>query len=99
MVALRRPADYQPREGARFEIHFEKARGAHGDSVQPFEVRYEVRDDAAQWSMRDLVDADLDRVVALLKDGLSIRDIAEETGLSKSTVARLKTRAEQEGLR
>jgi putative DNA primase/helicase len=97
VVALRRPSDYQPSEGARFEVHFEKARGAHGDAVAPFEARYEVRDGASYWDMRDLADADLARVVAGLKEGQSVRDIAEETGMSKSKVQRLKTRSEQEG--
>jgi hypothetical protein len=26
VIALRRPADYSPEEGARFEVHIEKAR-------------------------------------------------------------------------
>jgi uncharacterized protein YerC len=30
------------------------------------------------------------RVAALLNDGLSIRDIADETGISKSSVQRIK---------
>ena len=30
-LSLRRPSDYQPTEGARFEVHFEKTRGIHGD--------------------------------------------------------------------
>ena len=30
VLAIRRPADYQPEQGARFELHFEKARGLLG---------------------------------------------------------------------
>lgn len=37
------------------------------------------------------------RVAALLDDGLSIREIAEETGLSKSAVGRIKKVLEAEG--
>ena len=33
VIALRRPNDYHPKEGARFEVHFEKARGCLGDDV------------------------------------------------------------------
>ncbi|MEL7679504.1 hypothetical protein, partial [Elizabethkingia meningoseptica] len=29
VLALRRPADYEPGDGARFEIHFDKARNLH----------------------------------------------------------------------
>ncbi|MBS0518546.1 MAG: AAA family ATPase, partial [Proteobacteria bacterium] len=39
VLALRRPADYAPDQGARFELHFEKARGLHGEAVAPFEAR------------------------------------------------------------
>ena len=30
VIALRRPHDYSPKEGARFEVHLEKARGLYG---------------------------------------------------------------------
>ena len=93
VVALRRPSDYSPSEGARFDVHIEKARGAHGDDVKPFEAKLEMVDGSVTWSTRDLLDADLDRVVGLSNDGLSVREIAEEIGLSKSKVQRLKKKA------
>jgi hypothetical protein len=31
-------------------VHFEKARGFHGQAAQPFEARYEVRDGVAVWT-------------------------------------------------
>ena len=34
-ISLRRPADYSPTEGAKFEVHLEKARGVHGDEQSP----------------------------------------------------------------
>jgi hypothetical protein len=37
-IALRRPADYLPTEGARFEVHLEKARGAPSEAMEPFEA-------------------------------------------------------------
>src|SRR3712207_8895249 len=30
VIALRRPADYEPEQGARLEVHLEKARGVAG---------------------------------------------------------------------
>src|SRR6185437_841893 len=89
-ISLRRPSDYAPTEGARFEVHFEKARGIHGDRAKPFEAKLETRDGANFWTIREIEDVNLSRVKPLLDDGLSIRDIADETGLSKSTVHRLK---------
>jgi putative DNA primase/helicase len=84
-ISLRRPSDYVPPEGARFEVHFEKARGIHGDRAKPFEAKLEVRDGANVWTIREIEDVNYARVKALLEDELSIRDIADETGLSKST--------------
>lgn len=95
-ISLRRPGDYTPTEGARFELHFEKARGIHGDKAKPFEAKFELRNEAAFWTTKEIEDVNLARVKALLDDDLSIRDIADETGLSKSTVQRLKKRIEAE---
>ena len=89
-ISLRRPTDYLPTEGARFEVHYEKARGIHGDRAKPFETRLEIRDGATLWTVREIEDVNLARVKALLDDDPSIRDVADETGLSKSTVHQLK---------
>jgi putative DNA primase/helicase len=35
VIALRRPADYSPEEGARFQIHVEKARTLAGEGALP----------------------------------------------------------------
>jgi hypothetical protein len=89
-ISLRRPADYSPTEGAKFEVHLEKVRGVFGDAAKPFEAKLETRDGIAVWSTRELEDANRARVEALLDDGLSVRDIADETGIPKSTVHRIK---------
>jgi putative DNA primase/helicase len=93
-ISLRRPSDYLPTEGARFEIHFEKARGIHGERAKAFEARLEVRDGQTVWTIREIEDINLSRVKAFLDDELSLRDIADETGLSKSTVHRIKKQIE-----
>lgn len=93
VIALRRPSDYDPAEGARFELHFEKSRGFHGDDAKPFEASLS----GGEWTMRDLVDADMLRVVQLTAEGLSVRDIAEELGFKKSRVSRLQLKARDEG--
>ena len=38
-ISLRRPTDYIPTEGARFEVHIEKGRGIHGNDAKPFEAQ------------------------------------------------------------
>ena len=96
-ISLRRPSDYMPTQGARFEVHLEKARGIFGDDAKPFEAQYQVIHDGALWTIREIEDVHRARVAALLDDGLSIREIAEETGLSKSAVGRIKKVLEAEG--
>jgi putative DNA primase/helicase len=93
-ISLCRPGDYNATEGARFEVHFEKARGIIGDDAKSFDARLEVRDGATIWTMRDRDDAEAERVRALLAEGLSVRDIAVETGIAKSTVGQIKKRLE-----
>lgn len=41
VVTLKHPADYDPSEGLRCEVHFEKTRAMLGDEAKPFEVRLE----------------------------------------------------------
>jgi putative DNA primase/helicase len=84
VIGLKRPADYRSDQGARFEIIFEKARGFYGEGAQPFEARYETRDGAAVWTRTEISDPELSRVADAIRDGMSIRDAADELGLSRS---------------
>jgi len=94
VIALRHPCDYSPEEGARFEVHFEKARGTHGDAVAPFEVRMHTEAGACVWETLDLKNVVEARVRALLQEQMTIRDIEAETGVKRSTIHRLKKKME-----
>jgi putative DNA primase/helicase len=98
VVVLKRPADYSPDQGARFEVHFEKSRGFFGDAAQSFEGRYEVREEKAVWTRTAISDAEVSRVAEALASGMSIRETAQELGLHKSKVERLKKRAVEMGM-
>ncbi|MGH9549984.1 MAG: AAA family ATPase [Terriglobales bacterium] len=85
VIGLRRPPDYSADQGCRFELRFEKSRGFHGVDAEPFEARLI----GNQWSITDIKSGDdIETIRSLRKQGLSIRDIADRTGLGKSTVAR-----------
>jgi putative DNA primase/helicase len=58
---------------------------------------WKTRDGKAIWTTRELEDANRARVQALLGDGLTVREIAEETGIARSTVGRLKKAIEAAG--
>jgi hypothetical protein len=99
VIKLSRPEDYRTEQGARFEVHFEKARGVIGDDARPFEARYDERDGAAVWTRDGIADDELKRVVDALKsDGLSIRKAAEALGVDKGKVERAKKKAIDRGM-
>jgi hypothetical protein len=56
-ISLRRPSDYTPAKGARFEVHIEKGRGIHGEDAKPFEARLELREGKTAWSLKDVEDS------------------------------------------
>jgi putative DNA primase/helicase len=95
-ISLRRPGDYAATEGARFEVHIEKGRGIHGEHAKPFEANLDIRDGRAVWTMKDVEEVDRGRIAALLAAGMTVRDVAEELGISKSMAHRLKQKIEQE---
>jgi hypothetical protein len=91
VLALRRPLDYAPRQGAHFELHVEKARTLAGPALDPIEAQLRV--DAAgraHWAWWSLEEQDVHRVTALLRMGLNPNQIARELGISKSKAYRLR---------
>jgi predicted DNA-binding protein (UPF0251 family) len=85
VISLRRPPDYSPAQGARFEVHFEKARGFYGPETEPFETRLIDR----EWTIGPVKSGDDPETMRVLHDqGMSVRDIAERTGVPRSTVHR-----------
>ncbi|CAN5390351.1 hypothetical protein BH11PSE11_BH11PSE11_12300 [soil metagenome] len=89
VVSLKRPPDYQPTEGAKFEVHFQKGRDLQGDDAEPFEAALLTDPDGRQtWAISKLEDSTFDRVVALSNEGLSQSEIALELNINKSNVSR-----------
>ncbi len=93
VIALRHPSDYEPSDGACFELHFEKARGMVGDNVNP--IRCWLTDEG--WKYESLDQNNYQRVIALANEGLSQKDIVIELDLSKSQVSKLLKKARELG--
>ena len=90
VMTMKHSTDYNPAEGLRCEIHFEKTRSMMGDAAKSFEVRLQTAADGrAIWTHRDLENAKQEQAAELFAEGMSTRDVAEELGISKSTSARL----------
>jgi putative DNA primase/helicase len=97
VIYLRRPDDYDAEEGARFEVHITKGRGIFGDDALPFEAQLHVIDGRDDWTITTLRDREQEQVLDLTRDGMTVRDIAAETGLSKSRINRRQAKLRAEG--
>jgi len=99
VMGLKRPADWQPGDGTRFEIHFDKARGLQGEAIEPIEAQLQTDHlDVARWSWRPVRDSAFARLVALMQEGLNARQAGRELGLSTGTTYRLRNKARGLGL-
>ncbi len=103
VIALRRPDDYSPKEGARFEVHLEKARALVGEGALPFEavvepLASESRKPGAQWVARDLKPPIFNQAAELFASGSTVREVKELLGISHGEAGRLRLRAAADGL-
>jgi putative DNA primase/helicase len=99
VIALRRPEDYSPEQGARFEVHFEKLRNrVEAVGAIPFEARVENVDNGIRWSSSDLKPPLLMQASELFAEGLTVREVAASLRISKSEAGRLRIRAMADGL-
>ncbi|MDR2012098.1 MAG: AAA family ATPase [Rhodanobacter sp.] len=98
VIALKRPLDYDASQGARFEVHFEKARALHGQEVNPVEAWLQTDPDGKQaWTLRDCETHRHKKMIELAQDGLSQADIARELGIHRSNVLRFLRKAKADG--
>jgi hypothetical protein len=97
-IALDRPKEYLPEQGAAFTAEFTKARHLKGNEAESLEIVLNDVEDKAQWSWRTVELSTFDRVVTLANEGLLQNDIVNELEINKSTVSRHLKRANSEGL-
>jgi hypothetical protein len=97
VIQLKHPEDYEPEDGARFEVHLTKARGVYGDDAVPFEAKLEGMDGRDRWTFSVMQDNLLDQVEELTREGLAVREIEKKSGISKSKVNRLQGKLRDQG--
>lgn len=98
VISLRRPSDYTPDEGARFEVHFEKARALYGEDVDPIDARLQTMSDGKQaWTTRKVSDATDDQIIDMAEMGMTTREIGADLGLNHSTIVRTLARLKDAG--
>ena len=96
-MVLKRPDDYNPKDGAIFQIHFEKSRGFLGEDAESFEAQLVNQNESQEWLIRPIAESSYDQVVNLSKQGLKQKEISEKLNIDKSNVSRHLKRANQEG--
>jgi putative DNA primase/helicase len=102
VIALKRPPDYCATQGLRCELRFEKARGFHGEAARPFEItmNYGAAGEVV-WSTSQTVehqDPLLEAAAVLFRQGLSVREVAEQLGVSAATAGRRRRQLGQAAL-
>lgn len=89
VITLKRPAEYDASEGARFELLFEKSRNLTGDAAAPLEVALITEGNRIRWEWKSAENAIIDRIVEMVDDGASRRDIETDLGLSRFQLGRM----------
>jgi len=98
VLLLQQPSDYNPSEGARFEVQLEKGRQVKGELAEPYEAMLTGIDGAAVWTWRFLRAADRGKEIReLALAGATVRGIAEELSLPATTVYRVIQRLRELG--
>jgi hypothetical protein len=96
IINLRKPSDYLPSQGARFEVHFEKTRGfVGGRALDSFEAGLENHDGHDLWAQKCLTAANEERILRLRAEGLTQRQIADELGIGLASVNRALKKADE----
>jgi len=99
VIMLKHPSDYEPSDGARFEVHFDKARHFAGENARAFEAQLIQQDDGMAWKISAVAQAEITTKVAMMhKDGNTIKEIGIALNLSKSRVETQIKKAREGGL-
>jgi ribonuclease D len=98
VISLRRPAEYDPVDGAKFELHFKKSRNLTGNEAQPLEVQLHGDGKKITWESKPAEAGIIDRLDALVKDGASRAEIQGELSLSRFALNRLAEKANESGI-
>lgn len=97
--SLRRPSDYTAETGCEFEVHWTKARGAHGKTVEPFSARLSVGGDGrAAWALSSVAGHDHEIAMGMYRDGARAGDVVAELGCSRRSAFRWQAEAKAEGI-
>jgi hypothetical protein len=107
IIRLQRPKGYHPKQGARFEVHFEKGRELYGDHAAPF-IFQVIPDpsnpDKLTWRTEKIViheksetNENVKTILTSLDKGMKQVDIAKRINCSSQHVSNVKKQAIKNG--
>jgi len=100
VITVRRPADYEAKDGLRGELHFEKTRGFHGEAALPYEVKlepYGPGGDGVTLAWRPLTNVLEKRAIQMFVMGMSCREVGEELGKNRFWANRIRKKWQDSG--
>ena len=95
ILTLKRNPLYEFEEGARFEVHYEKARSVYGPAARPFEAKLDIVEGV--WTMKDLKMVTYDQVVKMMREDYKQIEIAQSLGKSRAAISQHVKRAKEKG--
>ena len=88
VISLRHSSNYKARDGALFEVHFEKTRHFSGDDADSFQAQLILNAHGqAEWSISNIdADPEVAQVAEMRNEGKTFFEIIQKTGLTKSQI-------------
>ena len=99
VIMLKQPDDYQPEQGACFEVKFDKTRHFSGEDARSFQAQLREENDSLHWEISNNSEEELiEQIVDMKLSGHTIKSIMQKKGLTKSRVETLTDKAKAKGL-
>ena len=99
VIILKHSDDYKAEDGARFEVHFDKARHFTGNDARSFQVQLQTDSTKWWWEISDAPpEMEINEIAQMKNDGYTIKEIVNETTLTKSQVEYRLAKAKEKGL-
>jgi hypothetical protein len=100
-ILLKSPHDYMPEDGARFVVHFNKARVStkHLSLIGDTEFKL-IQDDneGCVWTFGNVRQQSKKEVIRMLDDGIKYKDIAQDLNISTGLITKIKKKAIEDNL-
>lgn len=97
VIFLEHPDDYEPNQGARFIVNFEKNRGFFGKDAAPLECQLTETEGKYNWISNQFEGTNYQQVVKFTQEGLKQTEITKYLGINKATVSKYVARGKAEG--